>query len=635
MEGPRCGSKEWPIRDDSRLTTRVAKSDLHCKDLGQYELMATRITRWLVKFFSAACCIRTSFAAYPRTVFEDSLDNGSPQTYLKESYALKFIKNFVILVYVYTAVRFFVLLFYQYKYDFSSTRLRQLDLSLSHDARDIEHVKKTKANFDPDFLLTINLTEFKNSLVGDKQRYQRILKSLGCPYMHETFVAEVLYLTVLTLTTLTYFVPIPWVRSTNLYFFGMLLEKPEELDRFRKMIESEVSAIKSSSRNFVLTHANLCAVDEKSKKDSLRRTKSSSGVRKQAKDHANTIRILDNWLKEDILIPVNYSSEWIYDMCKVFAKMSTSQLVLSAVQDFVVFYWLHKVFGLHLELDPLDIFSMLELILLAMIDVIATWFYLCTFNAVSTNQLRYINWLKIEMDAHCKQLHEINEHLYTLLETRRDELLESKKCGLIDMLDADSIDSMIKEQVNETLLLAILQYKIFGAQFEPLRILYGICANFLIVIIFFVPFVIRLHVPYLVNDLHQVVGIFPLTLMLICDTILVAICKVNKMGIEMSRRIWSLQAASMDLNARFRSLRLQPAYYEHSLQLYDKETRDTLKFASQFTVTTFFGPLTYPNLVQIHYWFFLVFISAFCEVESWIKLLGPRFYDPLGIFIES
>ena len=402
MEEPRCGSKEWPIRDDSRPTTRVAKSDLHCKDLGQYELMATRITRPLVKFLSAACCIRTSFAAHRRTVLEDGLDNGSPQTYLKESYTLKFVKNFVIVVYVYTAVRFFILLFYQYKYDFSSTRLRQLDMSLSHDARDIEQVKKKKANFDPDFLLTINLTEFRSSLVEDKQRYQRILKSLGCPYMHETFLSEVLYLTVMTLTMLTYSLPIPWIRGSNPYFFGMLLEKPEELNRCRKMIEAEVSAIKNSSRTFVLTHASLCAMNRHSRKESLRRMKSSSGIRKQARDHANTVRILDNWLKEDILIPVNYSSEWIYDMCKTFTQVTASQVGASVVQDFLVFYWLHIVFELHLELDPLDIFSMLELILHAMIDVIATSYYLCMFNAIATNQMRYINWLKIEMDAHCK-----------------------------------------------------------------------------------------------------------------------------------------------------------------------------------------------------------------------------------------
>jgi len=548
---------------------------------------------------------------------------------------LKFVKNFVIVVYVYTAVRFFILLFYQYKYDFSSTRLRQLDMSLSHDARDIEQVKKKKANFDPDFLLTINLTEFRSSLVEDKQRYQRILKSLGCPYMHETFLSEVLYLTVMTLTMLTYSLPIPWIRGSNPYFFGMLLEKPEELNRCRKMIEAEVSAIKNSSRTFVLTHASLCAMNRHSRKESLRRTKSSSGIRKQARDHANTVRILDNWLKEDILIPVNYSSEWIYDMCKTFTQVTASQVGASVVQDFLVFYWLHIVFELHLELDPLDIFSMLELILHAMIDVIATSYYLCMFNAIATNQMRYINWLKIEMNAHCKLLHEINDHLYTLLETRRDELLESKKCGLIDVPDADFIDGKLKQQMNETLLLAILQYKIFGAQFAPLRTLLRICASFQIMISFFVPFVIRLHVPYVAEELQEVVGYFPVTVLIACDIVLVAICRIQQVGIEMGRRIWSLQAASMDLNARFRSLRLQPAYYEHSLQLYDKETRDTLKFASQFTVTTFFGPLTYPNLVQIHYWFFLVLISAFCEVESWIKLLGPRFYDPLGIFIES
>ena len=634
MEEPRRDSKEWPIREDSRLTTRVAKSDLHCKDLGQYESVVTTITRLLVKFFSAACCIRTSFASHRRTVSEDGLDDGSPRTYLKKSYTLKFIKNFVLLVYMYTAIRFSVLLFYQYKYDISSTRLNQLDMSLSHDARDIEHVKKKKLNFDPDFLRMINVTEFRNSLEEDKQQYERILKSIGCPYMHEAFVAEVLYLIVMTLTMLTYSIPIPWIRGLNLYFFGMLLEKPEQLNRCRKLIEAEVTAIRNSSRTFVLTHASLCAMDRHSRKESLRRMKSSSGIRKQARDHANTVRILDNWLKEDILIPVNYSSEWIYDMCKTFTQVSATQLSVSVVQDFLVFYWFHMIFDQHLELDPLDIFALIELILHAMIDVIATSYYLCMFNAIATNQMRYINWLKIEMDAHCKLLHEINEHLYTLLETRRDELLESKKCGLIDILDADSIDSMIKERMNETLLLAILQYKIFGAQFAPLRTLLGLCASFQIMMSFFVPFVIRVHVPYVAEKLQEVVGYFPITVLIMCDIVLVAICRIHQVGIEMGRRIWSLQAASMDLNARFRSLRLQPAYYEHSLQLYDKETRDTLKFASQFTVITFFGPLTYPNLVQMHYWFCLVFISAFCEVESWIKLLGRRFYDPLGIYID-
>jgi len=391
------------------------------------------------------------------------------------------------------------------------------------------------------------------------------------------------------------------------------------------MIENETSIIRNSSKNYVLTHADLCSANNRDKLDTLKKLKFNSGARKQARDHVNTVKFLDHWLKEDLLIPVNYSSKWVYEMCKVFSSFNLTQISLSIVQDIFLFYVSHLIFDQHLELDPLDVWAIIELSLNAMIDVIATSYYLGLFNAISNNQLRYMNWLKEQMIAHYELLQKINGQFYAFLSDR------TKSTGLPEKT---TLDKNVEHQMNETLLLALLQYRIFLAQFRPLRILFKFSANFQIIVLFFLPVIIRIHISYITDNIQGLAALFPVTVLIVCDTVLVAMCRMHQMGTEIGRRIWSLQAASLELNAKLGSLELPPAYYEHSLQLYHKETHDPLKLARNFATITLIGPLTYPNLVQMHYWFFLTLISAFCEVESWIKLLGQRFYDPLGIFIN-
>jgi len=615
----------------------VESSDLNCADLGEYESIHTKLSRWFIKYFSAACNVRITYLENSGTSDEktvDKKDDDCDRDIQKDNSRLNrnmnIIKKVVLFVYFYTSIRFSVLLHFQYRYDFSYIRSKQFQadlLTLSSESDQMEWKKRT--SFDTEFLLSVNQTEYKQSLELDRENSWRVLKSLGCPYAHQTFVAVIAYLTVFGLTTFTYLVPCFSVKDLNNFFFGMMLDKPAELTKCRKRIQHHATVILNSSKNFVLAHATLCALGSRDKLTALRRLKSNSRIRKQARDHHETVRIVENWLKSDTLVPVNYSAGWIHETSKVFSSVNTVQVSFSIVQDVFLFYFLHLILGTQLELDPLDVFSMFELALHASIDIIATSFYLGLFNAVSSNQLRYVRWLRKQMMEHITTLKEINEKLYQLT----DELQVEPKSNCDTFCARNVIDKRLLQQMNERFLLALFQYRIFVTEFERLRNALRACANLILMMVFFVPILVRLHISYIDETLHPYAIVFCSSVIFFGDTVLVARCRLHQMGVELARFIWSLQAESTKLNTALLSHNLEPAYYEHSVQLYNKETEDPTKLYRQLAIITIVGPVTYPNLVQVHYWFFLVMISAFFEVESWLKIMGPRFHDPLGIFV--
>jgi len=614
----------------------VESSDLNCADLGEYESIHTKLSRWFIKYFSAACNVRITYLENSGTSNEktvDKKDDDCDRDIQKDNSRLNrnmnIIKKVVLVVYIYTAIRFVFFLYFQYKYDFSSMKLKRFDidlLSLSSESVQIKWKEKTR--FDTDFLLTVNQSEFKQSLELERQHSWEVLKSLGCPYVHQSFIAETGYLTVLGLTALTY--PIPFMSMTDVdtFFFGMMLDKPAELTKCRKRIQHHATVILNSSKNFVLAHATLCALGSRDKLATLKQLKSKSRMRKQARDHHETVRIVEHWLKSDTLVPVNYSAEWIHEMSKIFSTVNTVQVSFSLVQDAFLLWFVHLLLGNQLELDPIDVWSIFELALHAFIDVVATSFYIGLFDALSRNQIRYIRWLRKQMMEHITTLKEINEKLYQLT----DELQVEPKSNCDTFCARNVIDKRLLQQMNERFLLALFQYRIFVTEFGYLRKVFKVSANIILMIVFFVPIVVRLHVSYVDESLQPYAIIFCFSVIFFSDTVLVAWCRMHQMGVELARFIWSLQAESTKLNTALLSHNLEPAYYEHSVQLYNKETEDPTKLYRQLAIMTIVGPITYPNLVQVHYWFFLLMISAFFEVESWLKLLGPRFHDPLGVF---
>lgn len=408
---------------------------------------------------------------------------------------------------------------------------------------------------------------------------------------------------------------------------GMLLNKPLEMYRCRRIIRRELGYILNSSRNYVLASAAMCLKDvanlekwnSNTSKMKLESTMLNLHDRAKLKriiyEHRQMEKMIEEWLAKDKLIPIARSSEWIHGMAKIYSTYNTSNLIYSIILDSYLFIGFHLQQDAKLELDFMDIVGLCELFLQAFLNIVATSFYLSIFNATINYQLRQMKWLKDHM---MKQV----------------DFLQARNQYILCQSSSNDIAEQLISIMNKELLLALTQYKLFLSQLQPIKVIYIHVGSVLICVAMFVPISIRLHMSYWLNE-HQVVFIYmALTCLIFADTALIPMCQMHHIGSVLSTHLWTLLAHSVEVNGILaRRGNCQLIYYEHILQMYHKELHDPERLSSQFAVKTFFGKLTYPNLVKIHYWFGILLISAFFEMESWRKLLGSRMNDPLGVFI--
>lgn len=200
--------------------------------------------------------------------------------------------------------------------------------------------------------------------------------------------------------------------------------------------------------------------------------------------------------------------------------------------------------------------------------------------------------------------------------------------------------------MNGNLLLAVMRYKIMWRECGPVQRSLRFASTTALGLLLYLTIILRAHSPYM-SAARSSVAYYSLVIIVFCDFVFVPVARFHCKAMRLYRRLWSL-AAHMEATdhhvggARASSsswpagsLPESLAYFRHTRWLLTKELSHPEQLANQWATRSLGMPITFPNLVSLHYWFSIIVISVYFEVRPVRDLFGDRLDDPLGLKVYS
>lgn len=596
------------------------RMNFNCNLLG----FKRRVTRYLLLNFSQFCQI--DFNVLPsrsrrrsikvKNFFSRTGESGNKTPWWSQV---------VWLLCVTSSIRLLVYDYFQFVYDRHSLQIRKL--------------KETKLSSESN---SSSLIETR--LQQQIETYRSILKTIGAPYLNATFMVECPILLLICVTYYTYFQAsfyFKYIHPIDLYFVRSVLNEESENLNCQELIKNEVDKVIASSMNFidVCINLSLCNNDEESKKIEytcdhnhelqLLGEKSRSELRKLIIEHKMLTEHLRQLVEDNELKPINRSPKWIDKMSTEFCLYSIGNFIYSIIFDSTLIIFLPLISGFKFETDWMDLISLVEILILTVASVIVIDFYLSLFVCICDDQQRLIDKTHDQLKA-CIIM---NDAIFaTSLNEIKKEVITGKiideKIALNNSNSYDKLDSIYR-QMNANLLSALLRYKIFLAQERPIQKIFTFASLTALIVMFNLPVIVRIFIPYAPKEIRPLGIIFSFICCIFADLILIPICNFNQHGLRLNKALWSLAAHGIEVNEQSTN---RPVYYKHTVWLLCKELSHPEILMNQFATNMFGFHITHPNIVKVHYWFSIIIISIFFEIESLHQMLGERMADPLGIY---
>jgi hypothetical protein len=586
-----------------------------------------RLSRWLLFYFSL-------FAPFKM----DSMLIGSREDKDKLKRTIFWGRQLVLALYIYSNLRILVNIYFQYQHDWHTLRLNYLINGKT--TIDSTVVHKTIAAMNRSLL---NAEGIK--LMDSLQESRRILKLIGAPHLNCTMETECVYILVILLTVSIYFYGyIVADQIPDTHFTSMLNDERVEFAIVDQMIAKEVKEFLISSRNSVLSVIDrvleceqiidmaqigsgesfgkrLPEIDEHesypiSSGDNQRQTY----LQEKVAQHKMLIQQANQLVEFGELVPANRSIDWVDQISLKFATFSINNFIYSVCQDTFVFFYLPDLLGDGLDMPSCtDYWFMCDIWLAIIISISSTTYYVGIASIYTVDQTRYVG----KLQADYKEC--IHKNLSQLEEILREPMMDrhEKRARL--------------DTINLGLVKSILQYKIFLVQFEPVRKSFSAVVLSTCVMLVLIPAVIRIHLPYNLGSLTRSVAIIAsLVMFAITDGVLVPYCIIHHEGEKLYTLMCRLLAHAIEVNEIFscemNMTGCSAVYNEHNIDLLRRILADPDGFSDQFAARAFWSlHLTFGKLVEIHYWYSLVILSNFFQLDSWRRLFGSRLDDPLSI----
>lgn len=190
--------------------------------------------------------------------------------------------------------------------------------------------------------------------------------------------------------------------------------------------------------------------------------------------------------------------------------------------------------------------------------------------------------------------------------------------------------------MSDNLLLALVHYKITVALSRSMRRTSTVILTGALALLFTLPLACLLHEPYIkdsmVRNIYSVICISN-TLAINCITL--PLCRLNTKSFDVHLAMSSLLAHSVECQTFLEALDEPHIYDPHLVGLLRKELNDPHKMASEFTTLALAIPMTYPNLLRMHFWFGLIMLAVINGVNSRNgDLFGHFFTDPFELFAQ-
>lgn len=555
--------------------------------------------------------------------------------------------HFVMALYVYVNLRILLSVYFQYQHDFSLLRLNRF-----------LHGEGMTNLTELALLTRVNRSQLgveALSLLEQVEESSRKLALIGAPHRSCFMFTECVYLAIIGTTYFIYFnmnIYFNSIRSMDLHFSNMLLDKENELKLCRQLAESEARLVLKSSSNAIYNLLDRVLDCE----EILKRSRSASVPKLVAAKRCSSWQLV-NWpvkgftgpgegsgatacelssmIKGHRLLckhvhqlqaanqldPINRSREYVDQMAKEFSMFSMSNLSYSILQDILLVFFLPGQVGARVSLESWpDYWLLLDLWILILISLNSTVYYIAMLSVNSTDQNRYLAQLRANF-GDCIKENEIK--LSQLLLGHNNEAFADPQ--------------RVFEEVNKNVVKSILEFRIFIAQFRPVRRTFSFIALTSFLVIVFVLLMICFHLPYYSSIEVKLFGVFmSLVIVALADSSLLPICLVHYQGVRLYRLMASMLAHTIEMNQLgvFDGANYC-VYHKHTVDMLRRILSDPRRFTGQFAARALPGVLlTFATLVKIHFWYTLLYLSSTLQMHSWKSLFGSRLQDPFGVFKE-
>lgn len=585
-------------------------------------------------------------------------------------------------------LRMSINIWFQYEHDKHLTQINRLEEiieTLEINLNDANETTKITAveNRDNLNLLLSQIYEANRKLKVVREKLDQdksFLKKLGAPYINFAYICEVGNLFLLSTIVFLSLLPQIYYKNVSPFDFGiirLLVDEQREFESINALIMIEVqrfifskcrhiqpktyignlnemlnmkpqpsyatrgssSSTFSSSNHFSRSRSKsklTIKSKSKSKSNSKSRSRSDSKLEQNNMEHslfrhnhllADIIRLQ---LVQGKLVPFNRLPDWIKE-ARVKYRTYTLGFVAFFIQFWILFLFIvphqGKFFGLQIETEPLDLLFLVEVVYFYGFAFMAVGFYLIVFVLNGLDQLKIINELTNQT-----KLCTVNNRLIFLRIKKEFEQLKKVQISTNNYSNLMASIDLDIELMNSNLVLILLHYRIFIAQLKPILRSTGPLALLLLCTALCLPVMLRLHLPYLNFYAKIILLITSISAIFWVDICLLPICLWHERNLRLHRSLNKLLAHTVEVQSEMDSL-----YYAYSTWVLRQELSRSDLLVKRFAVN--FGlDFTYPNLLRVHFWAGLVFLSTVTWTGGGQKDLvqflpgDSLLSDPLGYF---
>ena len=529
---------------------------------------------------------------------------------------------------------------------------------------------------------TILLADYRQSnvtqqgLVRRAQEAQKRLRLFGAPHMEATYGCECCYLFLLMVAYICYFNVIIYTHLINpleLYLCRLVLDRHDEMCNFNRLIARQVNKYIQSSCNFTEASINRCVQLSGFESIRLEGLSFKSELRRLVVDHKLTVSRLKHMALEGKLQPMSRTNDWIDWLSAHFVLQILRLISVMIFFASLVGFLVPHLVGFKLQLEPVDQLVLIELYLLWCIAMTSAMFQVALVVYNCMDQVKTIEGIILAIgrciDGNFARYHKNfsppgtsfreTTHAQQQLLTSTERIKSiSKNCDFrLEFSErwtiqkaSDDVKVLVKNlnelapatneahrrsrivaEMNSDLLSVVLHYKIFMAQLKVIQSSLGFNCLTATVLIFLMPIITRLHVPYLTGNAKVLGVLFGCMCTIMSDICLVPICQLHVKCLDLHKALWNLLAHTVEVSEQ--SSETYRIYDRHTLWMLQKELSHPDRLASQFVASAFGVLFNYPNLIRIHFWFSILILSIMTDVRSeQEEVIGSFVSDPLGIF---
>lgn len=526
-----------------------------------------------------------------------------------------------------------IVTYFQYSYDFNLLRnQRLLDQTVATQV-EVELKSLDKANISTEQNVSTSL-----------EITQKYAKLLNPSYWHLTIFIECVYLQAvfsILIVFMASYLNYNYLNPFDYYFYRDLIDSEQERASALRLVTKEVSDFKASSQIYLVAssadklHGNArMALNAAAVPNDTGSVRCSRRASRKVEFWSQASKLVLEMLKSGSLMPMNRSVGW--------------------TQMRVTIQFLHQgvMILLSIILIPLLTFSIVSqsnnqsytpvcIALIFLMIMFCSMAIICmpTYIIACLDQIRYV----VKLCSLIRSCICLNRLEFDTFERHKKHLATKHKNH--DEICCKNACNEACQRMNANFLFALMHFKIFVAQFEPMKRSLGLVWLQAFSSLFINPILVRIHLPYLrqaFNDDNKPFFfelIQALSLIISCSALLLAdigalpICNLYSRCQDLHGTLCSLMAhiTSVEHRQQFSC----SLYDHHAISLLEKELAHPNQLLTRLMTKTFGGVSgSYTNLLRLHFWWGLIMISIvfYNRTADNSSFFSALLSDPLGVF---